>query len=229
MMHSRIFRAGLTAAAILAAGTAQAVTVYTDETAFVTATGANDVALPNLGSVGSSTTVGDLTLSLNGGGASNLFVGTSGWESTFGPQFSTLIDGNDIGISGPENFAIDFGLRATAFGMFVHEPTDPGPAAPTSPNVCNTGSCVDSEFTISLFRNGSAIGSFILNPVDDSADFIGFADSMGFDRIEITETVGTDDNEFFGGFKLAVVPLPASLPLLLAGLFGLGALARRRR
>jgi hypothetical protein len=229
MMHSRIFRAGLTAAAILAAGTAQAVTVYTDETAFVTATGANDVALPNLGSVGSSTTVGDLTLSLNGGGASDLFVGTSGFEATFGPQFSTLIDGNDIGISGPENFAIDFGLRATAFGMFVHEPTDPGPATPTTPDVCNTGRCVDSEFTISLFRDGTSIGSFILNPVDDSADFIGFADSMGFDRIEITETVGTDDNEFFGGFKLAVAPLPASLPLLLAGLFGLGALARRRR
>ena len=62
--------------------------------------------------------------------------------------------------------------------------------------------------------------------------FVGFTDSTAFDAVRITDITSTVDDEFFGNFRIAQspapVPLPASLPLLVAGLAGIGWLGKRR-
>jgi len=66
---------------------------------------------------------------------------------------------------------------------------------------------------------------------NDSLQFVGLWTSDPFDRIEIRDTTGTIDNEFFGNFTTGTTPAPepASLALLGAGVAVLIGGRRRRR
>ena len=159
-------------------------------------------AIPNLGNVGTSETIGDVT-----------FV--SGGNISVGPDNRTLINpGNDIVISGLSNLNVTFAMPVLGFGFDIVDTNDPSSLA------CNA-TCLDSEFEISLFdfEGGMQIGNTItFNPAFsdqlDVLDFFGVQTDMFFSYVEIMETVGGSENEIFGEFYSSV-PIPA--PLVLFG------------
>jgi len=221
-----------TLCALAPAAHASSVTTYADLATFTSATGATSVgALPSTGGVGTSEVLGDLTFSTN----INLVfgIGRGGW--------STLISGNELAISGLSSFNVDFGKAVGSFGFYIHEPS----TTRQWQDGTNTDDFWESVFSLKLFSGTSQIGATSFAPENDTAVFFGLQADQTFDRIEIVETTGASENEFFGGFMSGVttlprplsrsvlsasattpVPLPAGLPLLI---LGLGALALTRK
>ena len=81
-------------------------------------------------------------------------------------------------------------------------------------------------------KNGAtSLFSFTFNAPNDTAAFVGVAGATLFDRVEIRETVGTDDNEFYGRVYAGTqaIPEPSSLISAALGLAGLAEYAGRRR
>ena len=138
-----------------------------------------------------------MKITVNTGGLLDEYLppGTSGQSFS---RWSTVIPGNDIAISGPEDLDIAINLAKSlySFGFDFHEPTDN--SAP--PDGCNTPSaaCVVSTFIIA-FLNGAAI----------------------VDGTTVKEYFG----ELNGGTR--PVPAPATSLLLVIGITVIG-LSRRR-
>lgn len=205
---------------------------FSNRVAFIAATGATDASgpLPNLGLVpggaGASQTVGTVTFTL-GPAATELYIGTAGVGGVASNDWTLRLSGPDIAISGPEN--LNAALAAPVFSLgfdFAEPENDPNLGAPF----------VDSTFTVTLFNGSVAVGSFAYNAPNDVAAFVGVWSDAAFTRIEIRETGGGIDDEFFGPFYTgatpfvpAAVPEPASVGLLTAGAAGLLGYARRRR
>lgn len=165
----------------------------------------------------------DFTISSGGGGAI-AFLDSTTYTDKFAPNPYVVI-------SGVENFnaVVTFATEVFAFGMDVYEP-----ASPDLFNGCNVTTCVDSTFELSFLNGASLLETITFSPNDDVLDFIGYSSALAFNRIEVRETVGTNDNEMFGNFvtsttQLNAVPLPAGLPLLAACVVGFGILGRRKR
>ncbi len=59
---------------------------------------------------------------------------------------------------------------------------------------------VDSLFRVSLYRNTLLVDSFTFAPDDDVAYFVGVWSDEPFNRVEIRETTGTNENEYYGHF-----------------------------
>ena len=137
---------------------------------------------------------------------------------------STRLPGAEISIDGHENLDLALAGPVHALGFdFVEPQNDPLVNAPF----------VDSTFTVTLFNGALAAGSFSFNAANDSAAFVGVWATQAFDRVQIRETTGGIENEFYGQFytgTLAPVPEPGTLALWAAGLAGLavrrGRLAR---
>ncbi len=201
------------------AGPALAVTVTHDQAAFLGATGAAALVIPNTGvQSGGAGTIGPITFSITGQ-STQIYFGLPGSE------WSTNISGNDIALSSPEDMLITSSVKLDAFGFFLDEPTTPGLG---NTDVCNAD-CFDTTFTFDVFNGTSLVGSFTDAP-GGTTKYYGFS-GMVFDRIVVNDVTGTIDNEFFGDFaySIAPIPLPASLPLALLGLGALAALRRRRK
>jgi hypothetical protein len=190
-----------------------ATVTFSDLTAFQAATGAvAEAPLPNAGvQQNAPLTVGAYTISL-GPGASNLIVGSI--QEAFHPApWTSRIAGNQIALSGVEDLNVQFSSSVFAFGFEMVEPeNDPNVFAPF----------VDSLFTVSLFSANTNVGSFTVSPPNDAAVFVGVWSDIAFDRIEIRETVGASENEFFGQLYSGSVPLPepGATLLLLASVGG---------
>ena len=161
-------------------------TAYTNLADFVLATGAINVTgpLPALGDGIGSGTIGTVTFSapdaegLAIGGAVDWYPG---------------LPGNDIAL-GYERLHVDFAAPQTAFGFFMAEPS-----ALTMPP--HGGSPVDSTFEVTLFNGAAVVGSHTLAALPkDQRLFFGFASDAPFTRATIVETVGSDDDEYFGEF-----------------------------
>lgn len=137
-------------------------------------------------------------------------------------NWSSRLDGA-IAINGLENLTVNVLTPSpiSALGFrFVEPQFDPNVNAPF----------VDSTFTITVLSNGASLGSFNFNAPNDQASFYGVASDTPFNEVQIVETVGGSENEFFGQFFTTAVPEPASVAVWsLIGLAWAGLHVWRRR
>ena len=141
-------------------------------------------------------------------------------------EWTGLLAGDELAISGPEDMdvtVINLGGDVFSLGFEFVEPSGAGTNVPLAERM-------DSTFAVSLFSGGTSIDSFSFNAPDDQAAFIGIWSypDQGFDSVQIRETIGTHDNEYFGEFYLGAEPVPVPGAVLL-GILGLGAVGVRLR
>lgn len=208
--------------------------IFSDKGTFLSETGAAAAssAYLDVGRVpGDTLSAGSLTITL-GAGATQLYSGTGGSSGTVNEDWTTLLPGADLAISGPENLNIALAAPVFSFGYDIVEPE-------SGPNI--NAPFVDSSFTVTLSLGGAPVTSFSFNPANDTAAFIGVWSDSPFDHVSIVETtpLSGGENEFYGRFYTGtvalpppVVPVPVPEPgtwAMLAGGLGLLALMRRRR
>ena len=203
---------------VFAVNSTASVVLYDSRVLFEADTGAADVGdLPSVSS-GVPFSVGPLT-----------FTSAQPSNTVTAINWSTLIDEQyDLAISGPENFNVSSTDLLSAFGFDFHEPTNTTPPGPSFPDNCNTVTCVDSVFEITLLLNNVFVDSVQFARPNDQLTFVGVSSTNQFNEIQVREIIGSSDNEFFGNFTIATaVPAPASIMLLLSGLLLMG-LGNRR-
>lgn len=177
--------------AIGSAGTAHAAQQFDNFADFQQSPGATETApIPNLGLVGQSHTVGNLTYSTP---SPQLFMGSAGVGGVDPDPWTARLPGNQIALSGLEHLDVDLSIPAIAIGFDFVEPE-------FDPHIF--GDFVDSTFTVTLFNGATMVDSFVFNAPNDTAAFVGYRADSIFDRIEIRETIGDNENEIFGQFYL---------------------------
>ena len=173
------------------------VQVFDNRTGFQNTTGASsNGAIPDLGAVGTSVTIGSITFSLALGGDS-LAVGASGTPAE--PDWYPNLPGNDIAL-GYENLQLQFATPVYAFGFDFVEPNLSMPPFGGTPG--------DSTFEIVMYRGAAEIGRTTFNAQDDEPGFVGVWSYQPFDRVTIIDLSGNDDDEFFGQFYIGKNPKP---------------------
>lgn len=83
-------------------------------------------------------------------------------------------------------------------------------------------------FLWEAFLGGTPVGGGLIN---EGIGIYGFSDPIGFDRLKFTQPGSSSVAPAFDSVRasVALVPVPAALPLLLTSLAGLGLIGWRRR
>lgn len=205
------------------------ITVFSSLAAFQSATGATSAtgALPDLTGVRYSQHIGSVTFGdVNGNG---FWVG--GLAPMYSPSdWTTLLPGHEIAVNYMENLDVAFDAPAVYSAGFQF--AEPGLISPSSPYAHPGGyPYADSTFSVTLKLGSTVVGSFNFNAPDETASFVGVWSDTAFNRMEIRETSGAIEDEYFGEFYsgtvAAPVPEPETYALMLVGL-GLVTLNLRR-
>lgn len=185
------------------------IVTYMNKSAFLLATGGTSATgpLPNLGFIsGNLTTVGSVTFSISAP-SSNFAIGSAGISQIPSSGWYSLLPGNDIAIGGSENLNANFpGLIYSAGFDFA----EPDSTMPIPHGNSNNPFGVNSFFTVTLKNGSTTVDSFTFDAPDDVVSFVGVWSDVPFDRLEIHETSGGIDDEYFGEFFTGTAPLPAS-------------------
>ena len=182
-----------------------AITVFNDKTTFLIDTGATSATgpLPNLGLIpgdaAASQTVGTVTFTITPP-SSELYIGAAGVNPVPGLDWTTINPGPDIAISDIENLNADLSSAVFSLGFDFVEPT--------TGFGCNNTTCVDSTFSVTLKNGPTTVDSFQFNAPNDVLAFVGVQSDTAFDRVEIREITGNNDDEYFGEFYTSE-PLPS--------------------
>jgi hypothetical protein len=173
--------------------------LFTDKASFLAITGAFDATgeLPNTDFIGSingpspgpTTTVGSVTYQA---------IRYRFTESSIRLPGTELIISR--GTDGGSNDSINLTVSNPVFSLgfdFVEPENDP--------NVNAT--FIDSTFTVTIKNGTTLLHSFVFNAPNDTAAFIGIWGGSLFDRVEVRETIGGDENEFYGRVYTGTVPV----------------------
>lgn len=189
---------------------AQALTLYDDRTEFLSDTNATEVSLEPRGVEVDSFTLDNLTFTIARPTPETLNLANN---------WTDRLPGIDLAVNGVESFDVDIANAINYFGFdFVEPEFDP---------LVNSPVFIDSTFEVTLLKSGGIIDSFEFTRPNDVASFVGFSSDQSFDRVEIRETVGAAENEFFGSFYVGTATNSESTPepglALGYGILGLGA------
>ena len=201
---------------------------FSNQATFLSATGATSAtgALPDLVGVHSSVQIGGVT-----------FTDVNGWKFYVGGlsgylqnDWTTLLAGNEIAVNHAENLNVAFNAPVYSAGFDFAEPTSLSASSPYANYAAYP--YADSVFTVTLKNNTTTVGAFTFNAPDEVASFVGVWSDMAFNRMEIRETTGDIEDDYFGQFYTGGVAMPVPEPetyaLMLVGLGLVGFAARRR-
>ncbi len=187
---------------------------FSDQTTFLTSTGATCATcpMPSLGGI-SPAVVNTVTFSNVAG--SVLIIGACCPGSLPNQDWTSVIPGHDIAISGVENLDVSLAVPVFSFGFQFYEPTcnnkNQGNDCPVGAlgqidigTDVNIGSEIDSTFTVTLKNGATPVSTFQFNAPDDVLSFVGVQSDMSFDKVEIRETTGGIDDENFGEFYTGI-------------------------
>ena len=186
-----------------------AVITFSNKALFLSSTSATSSSglLPNIGTVpGNQVTVGSVTISAIAPNTP-LFMGAAGISQITSGDWYNLLPGHDIALSGFENLNIDFANPVYSAGFDFAEPDT---TMPLPYGNGNNPFGINSTFTVTLKSGITVVATFQYNAPDDTLSFVGVWSDTAFDRMEIRETSGGIDDEYFGEFYAGTTPLSAS-------------------
>jgi hypothetical protein len=209
---SMAFGAAVLIGAVACSGAASASTVvYTDQAAFVAASGA--LTLQNFNGFTGTTNLGTAPLTVGGFGVS---VSSNSSAAISPGGASDNIDGSEF-------------LFANLTGTVA----DPGALTFTFASAITSFGANFVSFNNNVLRESAVIGGVAIDPLPMSPNFLGFVSNTAFTSITFRNQMGGGNNDSFGldnvRYSVAAVPEPATWAMMLVGFGMMGAAMRYRR
>lgn len=102
-------------------------------------------------------------------------------ETLYVNDWSSLLPGKEVAITGTEGMEFNFTTPVNAFGYDFMESTTP---------LTGYGEAqVDSTFVISVYNGTTKLTEYTFTPANDVVSFFGVSSTQTFNRVVIQETV----------------------------------------
>lgn len=225
MQNKLIFLTALSGFINLHSAEAATIALFDDRDQFITTTAATTATgpLPDVTGVLYSYQSGSVTFTdVNGYG---FWLG--GLSNYLPPEWSSLLPGNELAINSVENLNVLFNSPVYSAGFDFIEPTANSSNHPYANNAYYP--YADSTFTVTLKNASNFVAQFDFNRPEEIATFVGIWSNQAFDRLEIRETTGGIEDDYFGSFYSGLQPMPVPVPSALwLWLSGMGLLLRTK-